>query len=496
MRILPVFLSGLAICLTPGARAADPAPPTENLTPLPPLDNSGPVKLVTASWFGGSGTDVLVSAAIGPDSNIILAGNGGPVTGAPTVQYGEPSEQDGFLVKLGDEGKSVVRLGRFPTGVTLKKISFDTSGRLFVLGDAKAETALGGVAGKGSFIAGMSPDLGAIRSCRFMTGMEDFAVDSNGDLVVLKDRKISRFKGDAAEPVWTVNWPTYGENRPGGIGLLPKSGIVAVVGYGMTHTGHEPWKDPYAYGFDREGKQVWKLWNPDPKHQADAKKFGGTGLMADTTGRFVGTTPDGQFLLGLSADGGNTVVSRDPANPREPLPASVFADVFQPHAGYGFKGASSTSVVFRVSFAGALEKGSFLCAWLTPQRANGLALRDATGGKNGAVFAVGSSAFGYPERSPWFQVPEGGYKGGGFLAAFDPDFKMLQSGYFPGTDVSCVAARDGLVVIAGKAVEWAKNGDKNKPDQPPISYPTAVFHPVQPAYGGGEKDGWFAVFRQ
>ena len=46
--------------------------------------------------------------------------------------------------------------------------------------------------------------------------------------------------------------------------------------------------------------------------------------------------------------------------------------VFQPGPGYGFKGASKTSVLFRVDpVTGNLEKGTWMCAWLDRGHANG-----------------------------------------------------------------------------------------------------------------------------
>jgi hypothetical protein len=64
----------------------------------------------------------------------------------------------------------------------------------------------------------------------------------------------------------------------------------------MTHTGKEPYKDPYAFGFSRDGQPLWQLWNPDLKLQR-AAKLGGNGLMADTTGHFAAATTGGKLLL-------------------------------------------------------------------------------------------------------------------------------------------------------------------------------------------------------
>jgi hypothetical protein len=72
---------------------------------------------------------------------------------------------------------------------------------------------------------------------------------------------------------------------------------------------------------------------------------------------------------------------------------------------------------------------------------------------------------------------------------------MVQSGYFPGSSIHCVATRDGVVVIAGNAVDKVKSSDKAVPGSPEIVYDVPAFKPVQPSFGGGKQDGYFAVFK-
>ena len=203
--------------------------------------------------------------------------------------------------------------------------------------------------------------------------------------------------------------------------------------------------------------------------------------MADTTGRAVGATPDGKALVMFFADGGNSILTRDPTDPDKPLDASVHQGVFQKGPGHGFKGASKTSCIFRLDPAtGKLEKGTWMCAWLDKSRANGLGIDAAVADKSGRVFVIGGSASGCPTLHPWYQ---GSYKGGGFLSVFDKDFKMIQGGYFPTTSIRSVAIRDGLAVVAGTA------GKQDGADKAPL------FKPIQKSFGGGDSDGYFAVFK-
>ncbi len=272
--------------------------------------------------------------------------------------------------------------------------------------------------------------------------------------------------------------------------VSPVTGVAAVVGYGMTKTGHEPYKDPYGYGFDREGKQIWAMWNPDPKKEAGAQ-FGGNGLMADTTGLSADVDAEGKIYFILKADGGNTVCMRDPTNVDEKLDPEVMRGAFQGGAGYGFHGASSTSVIFRIDpKSGKIEKGTWMCAWLDKQHANGLKINAAAGNEAGLQFVVGGSANGCPTKSPWYVAPEGGYKGGGFLAVFDKDFAMQQCGYFPGSDISCVAYNKGTLVIAGSAKKDAAPKDADA-----ANFPVPIYKPIQENFGGGEKDGYFVVLK-
>jgi len=165
-----------------------------------------------------------------------------------------------------------------------------------------------------------------VKSCS-LRGILDFGVDSSGEIVVLHGRNMTRYDRTWKRRKWSVTWHAYGGNRPGGMAVCPKTGVAAVVGYGMTHTGREPWKDPYAYGFDRGGKQIWKLWDPKPSLQVSGS-HGGNGLMADTTGKLARAGGDGKVYLSLYADGGNSVCTRDPADPDERIAPEVYEGVY------------------------------------------------------------------------------------------------------------------------------------------------------------------------
>jgi RNA polymerase sigma factor (sigma-70 family) len=486
-----------------GAGSAPRAAPT---APADVIGNDGPFVLVAASTFGGAGDDAVMGVGIAPDHHLIVGANVidplipaemkptllGP---AGTKQEAPPPPSDpkkkpashpstrGMIARLSSDGRTLEGVTAFGYGqATIERLRVDDQGAVLVLGDNRSGADLGGGPGQGRFVAKFDATATKLQWIFYRANTTDFSFDANGDLVVLADRKLSRFDSATGKEKWTATWKTFGDNRPGGMSVDPKTGITTVVGYGMTNTGKEPWKDPFAYGFDREGKQVWMLWNPEPKLQV-ADKFGGNGLMADTTGWVAGVTDDGKFLLSLYADGGNSVCTRDPADPGKPLDPAVFKDVHQNGPGYGFKGASKTSVVFRVDpKTGALEKGTWFCSWLNPQHANGLGI-DAVSGTGGLHVLVGSSASGLPLKQPWYAHVEGAYQGGGYVAVFDAGFKLQQCGYFSNSSLRHVAVRDGWV-IAGGTVK-----PSTKPEEP-----VRVLKPFQ-ADAGGEQDGYIVVFK-
>lgn len=426
-------------------------------------DNRGPARLLCASPYGGKGIEEIVGAAILPDGSAVLAGN-------RNLTKLRKGRGQGFLLRLKLQGRQVTSPGPVNVAGHVDRMKLAPSGSICLLVDSSAVF---------SYRPGTWRPTKRLR----VRGITDFGVDEGGELVVLHGRNMTRFDAGWSRRKWTAAWHAYGGSRPGGMAVCAKTGVAAVVGYGMTHTGREPWKDPYAYGFDRAGKQVWKLWDPRPSRQVSSRQ-GGNGLMADTTGKLARARGDGKVYLGLYADGGNSVCTRDPADPNRPIDPAVFAGVHQRGPGHGFKGASKTSVAFRVDAAtGKIEKGTWMCAWLSPQRANGLGMDDLTADAAGRVYIVGSSASGCPTKKPWFYDATA-YRGGGFLSVFDGGFGMLQSGFFQQTDVRCVAAGSGYVLIGGQT----------KPNPKDPDHPLQVHRPIQADLGGGEADAYFAVF--
>ncbi len=229
-------------------------------------NQSGPLKVLTASWLGGAGDEQIVGADVREDQSVVLAVNAvelklGPApvllgeATPPAPKAADPKKPNkntkptdpnlaGHLVRLSADGQKVLGVARFPAGgATLRKLKCDAGGNLFVLGDAPGTLKLASATGSGRFLALLTPDAARVRTAVFVANAMDFAVDGNGDFVVLTKGHLTRYGSDGKQK-WDVTWPTDGENRPGGMTVSPQTGVAAVTGYGMTHTGKEPYKAP------------------------------------------------------------------------------------------------------------------------------------------------------------------------------------------------------------------------------------------------------------
>lgn len=458
-----------ALCLASAGVAADEQ--TARLTSAD-VENNGFAKLLCASPLGSEDTDRLVGSAVLDAKTLLVAGNRSIQHLRGRKRHARSGNGKGFLAVLSITGDRVRLADTMPIEGQVNQLTTGPDGRVYMVVDGRS-------------VYRLSADGRSMEPVLSRRGIQDVGIDTDGSLVVLAGRKLHRYGPAGQGPLWTASWKTYGGNRPGGVAVDPETGVAVVVGYGMAHTGREPWKDPYAFAYDREGRQVWKLWHPKPSRQVSAR-HGGNGLMADTTGKFAVAGPEGRVYLCLYADGGNSVCTRNPDDPDKPIDPSVFRGVFQKGPGYGFKGASSTAVLFRVHAGkGRVEKGTWMCAWLSRQRANGLGMDAAAGDDKGNLYVVGGSASGCPTRRPWLgEIP--GYRGGGYLAIFGPSFQMRQCGYFQRTDLHSVAVGHGLVVAAG-----ACKPGSGKDDEDPIW----VHHPLRDEYAGGQRDGYVLVFR-
>lgn len=449
-----------------------------------------PWPLQTARLVGGPAADAIQAVGIQSDGSIVIAGGGSGIEtpGAAPMQLGGDG---GFVIRLAADG--IKAKSHAVLGMRGARLRVGPDDRIYVLGEVAgtlgAVTDAWGLARLDktgtkleSIIKAWKPKQG----CR-----ADFDVDfKTGRVYQVGGGSLVCFGPDGTE-LWKAALPAHGEPRPFAVARDPRRGTIIVTGYGMTHTGKEPYKDPFLFAFDAGGKLVDTLWNPDPKQQC-AAKHGGTGLMADGTGCFVDAVPGGRLLAVVYHDGGNAITTRDPRDPFAKLDPQVMAGVFQNSPGHGMKGAITTSVCYRIDASNPaqvrVEKGTWMCAWLNNRsRANTLRMEAAAGDAQGGVFIVGASASDCPVQAPWFPWREKEYRGGGFLAVLDGGFKMIRCGTFPAVDMLAVAERDGLVVAAGRAKPHKAGDDDSAVKTTPKSGATAV---------AGDSDGYLVVLRR
>jgi hypothetical protein len=91
---------------------------------------------------------------------------------------------------------------------------------------------------------------------------------------------------------------------------LDKDESIFLCGWSASATSKEPWWSPYLYKLDpKSGDVIWKAYEYDPM-SGGGNRMGGT--VADTAMLTVTPEDDGNLLVALLADGGNTVMGWSP----------------------------------------------------------------------------------------------------------------------------------------------------------------------------------------
>jgi len=91
---------------------------------------------------------------------------------------------------------------------------------------------------------------------------------------------------------------------------LDKDESLFLCGWSASATSKEPWWSPYLYKLDpKSGDVIWKAYEYDPM-SGGGNRMGGT--VADTAMLTVTPEDDGNLLVALLADGGNSVMGWSP----------------------------------------------------------------------------------------------------------------------------------------------------------------------------------------
>ncbi len=259
-----------------------------------------------------------------------------------------------------------------------------------------------------------------------------------------------------------------------------------------THTGKEPWRQPYLYKFNERGEKEWTMWEVPSKSLRDGDG-NEEGMVSDSAVRGLRIAKNGDLVVIGWSDGGNSIFTRQPTDVRSFAP---------PHSGtfttWGMKGANSLAYLLRIdpvtkrqvswsyfmcyvpeTFAEARYRGGPNFADITRLETLG----------NNMVAIGGSAATGLISTPNAYYKHEGSGKyGGQFVAVLEPDFSKIRfSSYLPGYRSLFMAPLDDGLVVAGASNE--NDGSVEKPHAPPL------VRPLQSSYGGGKFDAHLILLR-
>lgn len=335
------------------------------------------------------------------------------------------------------------------------------------------------------FVAKLTPDAKRIEWSWVLEGFrkapDALWLSHNGD-VTFASRGVHRISENGAKLTKILDKSE--SNTAGLLAVNPQDGSFLWGGDRNTHTGREPWRQPYMRWYPADGG--------DAKHTLwawDSKRVGGDGyrLVSDSSPRNALFTPDGQLLVTGWSDGGNSIFLRHPidldrANVK---PASNFST-------WGMKRANSLAWIMLIddrtfdvlrwtqfvayvpdNFATARDRGAPNFAQI-----DSVTLLD-----RGHIGFAGRTATGLIQTpDAFYEYPGDGSKSGGpFAAVFSADMKsLLYSSNLPGYKHTAISAVPRGMVVAGRTTG---NDGRARPDTGEPT-PTPTVRAIQQDFGG------------
>jgi hypothetical protein len=275
------------------------------------------------------------------------------------------------------------------------------------------------------------------------------------------------------------------------LGVNPEDGSFFFGGDRNTNTGHQPYRQPYFYIFDKDGRRGQTYWEFPPRQCACGGD--GNGLCSDSAPRAMTFAPNGDYIISGWSDGGNSVLARQPTDVTKGVKGKGLG--FQ---SYGMKSANSLAHIVRID--AKQHEAVDYCLWVSfvPDNfhdkryrgaPNAIHISDLVVLGDGSLAFCGGSATGLIQTpNAFFKPPADGTKfGGEFVSVLNPTWKTLQfSSYLPGyANVSLAAVKDGLV-LAGRSS--GQGGSASSPA------PTPVLNAIQKDKRG-EFDGHIMILR-
>lgn len=388
---------------------------------------------ITASYFGGTGSDILHDVAFADDGTLIVVGttdNTSALTVPNTVPkylFGSDnssSQESAYILRLSNNGQQILSFSRFATGsIKIKdlRLAVTENGIYIVTVGYNSFSQLPGFDGKIDSSNGYKPaivrvslDGSQILNATFLGGSDsdrdvnDIDVFPNGDLCVNHDKGgdwadyLSRIKPDLSGFVWTRIFDVWcGSARTNALAVSSQGDLVYVGGYGMGHTGLEPYKDPFLFSFNGiDGSQNWKRGANSKDYgifNFPQAAIGANRLISDSQINALTTDSLGNAIIVGYSDGGATVFQYETwyggynNATGTPVPAGISdGDSFA-----GFSGATSVSTIGHIDKNGNWLRMHAIKPYNTWNRWYGLAR-----GYKDAIFYAGRTS-GIPDVDAW-----------------------------------------------------------------------------------------------
>lgn len=498
--------------------------------------------VVAATFFGSEGCEEFVDAGGLPDGTIVAFGNAwGPrfVTRPDSVVLGQGRHSGLPALKKDSKGKTSLSYDN-PDSAGIMVFFAEDLGAVrkivrmdWGVANIRAGQVVDG--GRGLVIAGQchpafgtfSRAFAAVNTMPFAEAPPDPKKKRPAAPAVRPDVYIARFAADTLKPQWV--WVLEKNGNPpenifadregaiyfdaGGLrrispdgaalklvnskansgtarwlGVDSSDGGVFFGGDRNTHTGQQPYRQPYMYKFDPAGRKLVTLWEPDPKTIGSATG----GLESDSSPRAMAWARSGDLLVAGWSDGGNSVFPRQALDWRKPAAGAGMG-----MQTWGMKNANSLGHIMRIDPKTWETKAhtwwaAFIPSWFSDPKHRGapnfVNIGQIVVLNDGSVAVAGSAATGLIQTPNgfWVDAMDGRKYGGSYAALFLPDLSnLLFSSYMPGCQsVSLGVTRRGVVAVSRST---GGDGDEVRPTMSPAK------NAIQKEFMGG-TDAHIVVF--
>ncbi|MCS7254637.1 MAG: hypothetical protein RMK18_12280 [Armatimonadota bacterium] len=490
----------------------------------------GNVKLLVASCFGTSSVEEFVDALFLSDGTIVLLGNAwgaefpkvdglaiigedNPTDaqallidgkGAKRINYANPNIA-AFLLWLSGDGRKVIRAVRFGWGnADGAYIAASSNDAIYISGKCTENFRRWLKASNISHDIITPPDGEGKGRDLYLA---HFSSDGRLQWVLIFERaeggigpesRVGGRVGIRCYPLRTGELVLSAYNRIYVMGKERKlkevcrtSGVLLTVdedrrlafiaGDRNTHTGREPWRQPFCYVISiDDGTEVKRLWTWEPKTVGDGKYR----LVSDSGFKAMIVTREGDLAVAGWSDGGNSVFLRQPTNLDEPVKYGFIDSLWGARVG-------RFSWLMRVELKSwQFKSGTNWCAFLTGQnRPNSADIDELCELGDGRIAFIGGTAHNVIETpDAW----SGNYLRGGsgdHFGIFSGDFnELLFCSRMPDCDLVSLACSGKMVVVVGRTFGEGSGCHCETCGQLTL----LIRNPIQEKFGGA-ADAYFAL---